>query len=157
MSIRIYVCTYICNPTLLTTAPPTPSKGQVKFWPMVMHDTNQALWSCVTHYHGNNSKIFCMALLTPHPVTSWRLEAANCPATQAAQPCLLVSPERREAAKEACDPLLKAAPFAACHGHVGPGPAYESCLAAVCACREAVPSCLCPVLAAYGDRCRSKV
>ena len=92
---------------------------------------------------------------------SWRTGVGSCPGLHHVtgtnqDPCQLVGPERRAAAEAACH-RLTTAPFAACHEHVDPGPAYGACLADVCSCRTPLASCLCPILAAYGDRCRAKV
>ena len=39
------------------------------------------------------------------------------------------------------------------HPQVAPELAYTDCLRDLCSCRESLPSCLCPVLAAYSDSC----
>ncbi len=89
---------------------------------------------------------------------SWRTDRAECPAARPAEPgpCQLVSPELLAAAETACHRLL-GPPFSACHVHVEPGLVYNSCLDDVCACRGSLSSCLCPILAAYADRCSAKV
>lgn len=66
-------------------------------------------------------------------------------------PCQL-NVERVTAAKEYCA-KMKSEIFAECHWYVDPNEFYEDCLYDLCACKNDIAPCACPIFAAYAAEC----
>ncbi|KAH8270632.1 hypothetical protein KR018_012544 [Drosophila ironensis] len=70
---------------------------------------------------------------------------------QGPHPCT-VNPERKALAETHCEWILQDI-FQDCHFMVEPEQFYEDCLYDTCACKDDLPKCFCPIVAAYGTEC----
>lgn len=63
--------------------------------------------------------------------------------------------ENKEKAMEVCG-KLKSKIFEECHWYVDPEQYYEDCLYDMCACKDDIAMCMCPIMSAYSNECSQK-